>query len=211
MRHPWLQIAPGPKPGNLKKLHTGRKPVNEVVFKWRALTRRLHQDPCGLLGRHSSAPSITGYTFVRRSWSIWIEHEANQGTVGDGQVIPDRNLLDQHHGFGWQVGRYRRSRPTRTKGSASLTTRPSWSMSTSCGRPRSFSLAFLTRTGRLPRFCPPFAFAHSWPPSWRMDSARSSAPLRLPPNPRQTRSVRASREPCVLWSDDRPDVDLGGS
>jgi uncharacterized protein YfiM (DUF2279 family) len=53
---------------------------------WEALDADGVDDVVGI-GDSPEINTGTGYTFVRRSWSIWIEHDVNQGTVGDGQVI----------------------------------------------------------------------------------------------------------------------------
>ena len=53
---------------------------------WEALDADGADDFVGI-GDSPEINTGTGYTFVRRSWSIWIEHDVNQGTVGDGQVI----------------------------------------------------------------------------------------------------------------------------
>lgn len=53
---------------------------------WEALDADGANDVIGV-GDSPEINTGTGYTFVRRSWSIWIEHDVNQGTTGSGQVI----------------------------------------------------------------------------------------------------------------------------
>jgi len=57
-----------------------------AVPTWEALDADGSDDFVGI-GDSPEINTGTGYTFVRRSWSIWIEHDVNQGTAGSGQVI----------------------------------------------------------------------------------------------------------------------------